>query len=60
MPALPRTKAHGSRNDAFVVDGAPVGGGWRPVLEGNATVVYQAELDPAVLLGDGPVESPVK
>lgn len=29
---------------------------WRPVLEGNATKVYAAELDPAVLLGDGPIE----
>ncbi|MFE4666799.1 diaminopimelate epimerase [Streptomyces sp. NPDC056716] len=29
---------------------------WRPVLEGNATKVYAAELDPAALLGDGPVE----
>lgn len=34
----------------------PVGDVWRPLLEGNATLVYQAELDPAVLLGDGPVE----
>lgn len=30
-------------------------GRWQPVLEGNATVVYRAELDPAVLLGGGPV-----
>jgi diaminopimelate epimerase len=29
---------------------------WQPILEGNATKVYTAELDPAVLLGDGPVE----
>ncbi|MEU1409640.1 diaminopimelate epimerase [Streptomyces sp. NPDC005728] len=29
---------------------------WQPILEGNATKVYAAELDPAVLLGDGPVE----
>lgn len=29
---------------------------WRPVLEGNATKVYAAELDPALLLGDGPIE----
>ncbi|WP_442803421.1 diaminopimelate epimerase [Streptomyces pseudogriseolus] len=28
---------------------------WQPVLEGNATLVYDAELDTAVLLGDGPV-----
>ncbi|MFE9659176.1 diaminopimelate epimerase [Streptomyces sp. NPDC005955] len=28
---------------------------WQPVLEGNATNVYAAELDPAVLLGEGPV-----
>jgi diaminopimelate epimerase len=28
---------------------------WQPVLEGNATKVYAAELDPAVLLGAGPV-----
>ncbi|MDT3725037.1 diaminopimelate epimerase [Streptomyces sp. DSM 41972] len=32
-----------------------VGDVWQPVLEGNATLVYDAELDPAVLLGDGPV-----
>jgi diaminopimelate epimerase len=29
---------------------------WRPVLEGNATKVYAAELEPAVLLGDGPIQ----
>lgn len=29
---------------------------WQPILEGNATKVYAAELDPAVLLGVGPVE----
>lgn len=29
---------------------------WQPILEGNATKVYAAELDPAVLLGAGPVE----
>ncbi len=34
----------------------PVGDVWQPLLEGNATVVYQTEIDPAVLLGDGPVE----
>ena len=34
----------------------PVGDVWQPLLEGNATLVYQAELDPAVLLGEGPVE----
>ncbi|WP_405819067.1 hypothetical protein [Streptomyces sp. NBC_01390] len=34
----------------------PVGDLWQPLLEGNATLVYEAELDPAVLLGDGPVE----
>ncbi|MGX2995318.1 diaminopimelate epimerase [Streptomyces sp. JNUCC 64] len=28
---------------------------WQPVLEGNATNVYAVELDPAALLGDGPV-----
>lgn len=33
-----------------------VGEEWRPVLEGNATKVYAAELEPAVLLGGGPVE----
>lgn len=33
---------------------------WRPVLEGNATKVYTAELDPAALLGDGPVEYQVE
>jgi diaminopimelate epimerase len=32
------------------------GGQWQPVLEGNATVVYRTELDPADLLGDGPLE----
>ncbi|MFE7129967.1 diaminopimelate epimerase [Streptomyces sp. NPDC057638] len=32
------------------------GAQWQPILEGNATKVYAAELDPAVLLGDGPVE----
>jgi diaminopimelate epimerase len=31
------------------------GGQWQPVLEGNATVVYRAEFDPADLAGDGPV-----
>ncbi|MEV7786145.1 diaminopimelate epimerase [Streptomyces sp. NPDC088106] len=31
------------------------GDAWQPVLEGNATLVYDAELDPAMLLGDGPV-----
>jgi diaminopimelate epimerase len=31
-------------------------GGWQPVLEGNATVLYRTELDPAMLLGGGPVE----
>ncbi|MEF9905760.1 diaminopimelate epimerase [Streptomyces sp. P9-A2] len=34
----------------------PVGDVWQPVLEGNATIVYETELDTAVLLGDGPVE----
>ncbi len=33
----------------------PVGDTWQPLLEGNATIVYQTELDPATLLGDGPV-----
>ncbi len=33
----------------------PAGDLWQPLLEGNATIVYEAELDPAVLLGDGPV-----
>ncbi|MFF8959050.1 diaminopimelate epimerase [Streptomyces sp. NPDC014894] len=28
---------------------------WRPVLEGNATRVYVTEVDPAALLGEGPV-----
>ncbi|MFJ7422014.1 diaminopimelate epimerase [Streptomyces uncialis] len=28
---------------------------WQPVLEGNATNVYATELDPAALLGEGPV-----
>ncbi|MEV3873396.1 diaminopimelate epimerase [Streptomyces sp. NPDC049906] len=28
---------------------------WQPVLEGNATKAYVAELDPAELLGEGPV-----
>ncbi|WPP30546.1 diaminopimelate epimerase [Streptomyces sp. CL7] len=32
-----------------------VGDVWQPVLEGNATLVYDAELDSAVLLGGGPV-----
>ncbi|MBT3154811.1 hypothetical protein HTV45_28725 [Streptomyces sp. CHD11] len=32
-----------------------VGDVWQPALEGNATLVYDAELDPAMLLGDGPV-----
>lgn len=31
------------------------GGGWRPVLEGNATMVYATELDAAALLGEGPI-----
>lgn len=31
-------------------------GQWQPVLEGNATVVYRTELDPAALLADGPLE----
>ncbi|EST17928.1 diaminopimelate epimerase [Streptomyces roseochromogenus] len=34
----------------------PEGDVWRPVLEGNATKVYSAQVDPQVLLGDGPVE----
>ncbi|MDF3141809.1 MULTISPECIES: diaminopimelate epimerase [unclassified Streptomyces] len=29
---------------------------WRPVLEGNATKVYSAQIDPQALLGDDPVE----
>ncbi|MEU5714238.1 diaminopimelate epimerase [Streptomyces sp. NPDC020403] len=32
------------------------GAQWQPVLEGNGTKVYAAELDPPVLLGSGPVE----
>ncbi|MFJ9028284.1 diaminopimelate epimerase [Streptomyces sp. NPDC102274] len=32
------------------------GGRWQPVLEGNATVVYRTELDPADLLGGTPLE----
>lgn len=28
---------------------------WQPVLEGNGTKVYATELDPAVLLGEGPI-----
>ncbi|MGW4983926.1 diaminopimelate epimerase [Streptomyces mirabilis] len=28
---------------------------WQPILEGNATKVYSAELDPATLLGEGPI-----
>lgn len=32
------------------------GGQWQPILEGNATVVFRAELDPAALLGDGPIQ----
>lgn len=31
-------------------------GQWQPVLEGNATIVYRMELDPAALLGDGPLD----
>ncbi|MFJ2112972.1 diaminopimelate epimerase [Streptomyces sp. NPDC087850] len=31
-------------------------GRWQPVLEGNATVVYRTELNPADLLGDAPLE----
>ncbi|MEV7424880.1 MULTISPECIES: diaminopimelate epimerase [unclassified Streptomyces] len=31
-------------------------GRWQPVLEGNATVVYRTEIDPAALLNDGPLE----
>ncbi|WP_327075647.1 hypothetical protein OG196_43930 (plasmid) [Kitasatospora purpeofusca] len=31
-------------------------GGWQPVLEGNATIVYRMELDPSALLGDGPLD----
>ncbi|GAA2069717.1 diaminopimelate epimerase [Actinomadura alba] len=31
-------------------------GRWQPILEGNATVVFRAELDPAVLLGEGPIQ----
>ncbi|MCZ4124983.1 diaminopimelate epimerase [Streptomyces sp. H39-S7] len=34
----------------------PVGEQWQPILEGNATVVYTAQLDPAVLLGEAPIE----
>lgn len=34
----------------------PAGDGWQPVLEGNATVVLRTQIDPAALLGDGPVE----
>ncbi|MFB6546645.1 diaminopimelate epimerase [Streptomyces virginiae] len=33
----------------------PVGEEWQPILEGNATVVYRMQLDPAALLGDGPI-----
>ena len=36
------------------------GGAWQPVLEGNATVVYRTELDPATLLGDGPLSVDVE
>ncbi|MER5768028.1 diaminopimelate epimerase [Streptomyces sp. NPDC001985] len=28
---------------------------WQPVLEGNGTIVHTTELDPAALLGEGPV-----
>ncbi|MFI5616311.1 diaminopimelate epimerase [Streptomyces sp. NPDC051567] len=31
----------------------PVGDAWQPVLEGNATVVYRTEIDPAALLTGG-------
>ncbi|MFD7734153.1 diaminopimelate epimerase [Kitasatospora phosalacinea] len=31
-------------------------GQWQPVLEGNATVVYQVDLDPEALLGDAPLD----
>ena len=31
-------------------------GQWQPVLEGNATIVYRAEVDPTALADDGAVE----
>ncbi len=31
-------------------------GGWQPLLEGNATIVYRTELDPSCLLGDAPLK----
>jgi diaminopimelate epimerase len=35
-------------------------GGWQPVLEGNATVVYRTELDAAALLGEAPLTPAVE
>ncbi|MEV8098847.1 diaminopimelate epimerase [Kitasatospora sp. NPDC085879] len=31
-------------------------GGWQPVLEGNATIVYRVETDTDALLADGPLD----
>ncbi|MGW8379700.1 diaminopimelate epimerase [Streptomyces sp. ODS28] len=37
---------------------AASGPAWQPVLEGNATVVYRTELDPALLLNGSPLPPP--
>lgn len=29
---------------------------WQPVLEGNATIVHRTEIEPAALLGEGPLD----
>lgn len=34
----------------------PTGDGWRPVLEGNATVILRTEVDPVDVLGDAPFD----